>query len=553
MEQLYKDLPPLKVQVITDIHYYSRTCGTEGKAYEKAESKSQKVIKDSDLVLDAVWDMLCADTSTDIVLLSGDTTKDGELASHAEVIERLRELKKRGKRVYVIVSTHDYKPGGVTVGYEGDHEIEIPAAKWEDMWDMYYEFGPNEAIATHRESNCYVVQLCEGYRLLALNDDHNDNNRSGFSTDCTKWILEQIKDARENGQYIVAMTHHPMLSPSPFYTIIGGGNLQQNHMETVELFADAGLNCMLTGHTHIHDISEHWTKRGNVFYDVATACIIGYPPTMRDIVFDPANSVIHASTRLVEEVPGLDTGGKSFPEYIKGFFIGMAGEVLWAAGNDIDRLAEMTDAFSVPGATVKRFGWLIKPLGKLLNGLTVGRVGNWTRKETGLKKSDYADIKDRKVVDFIMELAACLYAGDAPYHPGTNEYKITIGFLNILDSLLNTVHFKIGKVVKGADSVRSLVEPLLYNAGPCDAEADLTLYPLNAGAAPSQQPVKPPAADTVRPSSKGHAVLICFVLCLLVLLAVVIATLPVTIPVGLIAYLVSRRRKKKDDRKQGSE
>lgn len=29
---------PLKVQVITDVHYYSRKLGVEGKAYDKMES-----------------------------------------------------------------------------------------------------------------------------------------------------------------------------------------------------------------------------------------------------------------------------------------------------------------------------------------------------------------------------------------------------------------------------------------------------------------------------------------------------------------------------------
>ena len=42
------DNAPLKIQFITDPHYYSRKGGTEGKAYEKAEAKSQKIIKDSD-------------------------------------------------------------------------------------------------------------------------------------------------------------------------------------------------------------------------------------------------------------------------------------------------------------------------------------------------------------------------------------------------------------------------------------------------------------------------------------------------------------------------
>ena len=42
---------PLKVQVITDVHYYSRKLGVEGKAYDKMESKSQMVIKDSPYVI----------------------------------------------------------------------------------------------------------------------------------------------------------------------------------------------------------------------------------------------------------------------------------------------------------------------------------------------------------------------------------------------------------------------------------------------------------------------------------------------------------------------
>ena len=71
--------------------------------------------------------MLCNDTSTDIVVLSGDTTRNGELSSHEEFIEMLHDLQKRGKRVYVITATHDYRGGGVTEGYEGDEAIQVPA------------------------------------------------------------------------------------------------------------------------------------------------------------------------------------------------------------------------------------------------------------------------------------------------------------------------------------------------------------------------------------------------------------------------------------------
>lgn len=525
---------PLKIQFITDTHYYSRKNGTEGKAYKKAESKSQKIIRDSDLVIRAGFDMLCQDTSTDIVVLAGDTTRDGELNSHEEFIEMLRDLKKRGKRVYVITATHDFRDGGVADGYDGDNKITVPAVEdRHDLWDMYYEFGPNEAIATHPESMSYVVQLAPGYRLFALNDDTNGKPEgergSGFSDDCMEWILAQLKDAQENDQYVIAMTHHPMIAPSPFYAIIGKGDMQRNHETTREIFADAGLHCMLTGHTHIHDISVITSKKGNKFYDVACGALLGCPPTMRNVTFDPANAKIDVETVMIKDVPGIDTNGKPFDEYMRTFFFGMIAELIEAAATDIDRLAEMTDAFSISGEKVKKVGWLIKPVAKWLNKLTFKKVWRLCKKESGLKKSDIADIADNRVVDFILELVQNLYCGDSPYSPDTREYRITCGMLNVIDSFLNTIHFSIGKVLKGATSVRALVEPLLWNPGPCDAEATLPIEPIYDDDNPAPKREEPVFNDPVKPSKKGPLILFLIVLLILVILAIV---------VGIIALVV---------------
>lgn len=520
---------PLKIQFVADVHYYSRKVGTEGKAYEKAESKSQKVIKDSDLVIKAGFDMLCKDDSTDIIVLAGDTTRDGEIDSHNEFIEILRDLKKKGKRVYVITATHDFRDGGVADGYVGNEVIKVPAVEdRHDLWDMYYEFGPNEAISTHKESMSYVVQLAPGYRLFALNDDTNykpeGERGSGFSDDCMEWILEQLKDAQDNDQYVIAMTHHPMISPSPFYKIIGGGNMQRNHETTREIFADAGLHCMLTGHTHVHDISYVTSKKGNRFYDVAVGAMIGCPPVMRNVTFDPKNAKIDVETITIKDVPGMDTKGKPFDEYMKGFFFGMIREVLWAMGYDIDRLAEMSDAFSIPGEKIKKLGWILKPVGRFLDKLTFKKVWRLCKKESGLKKADIADIADNKVIDFLLELIQNLYCGDSPYGPDTREYKLTCGLLNIVDSLLDTIHLSIGKFIKGATSVRSLVEPLLWNPGYCDADAVLPIYPIydKSNPAPAEMFEEKKFEDTVKKSKKGPLVLLIIVLLVLLLLAVIL-------------------------------
>lgn len=512
---------PLKIQFITDLHYYSRKGGTDGSAYEKEEAKSQTIIKDTDLVIKAGFDILCEDTSTDIVVISGDTTHEGEIESHREFIEMLRDLKKRGKRVYVITATHDFQDDGVTYGYDGDKKAKnIPAIKERsDLWDMYYEFGPSEAIATFKESLCYVVQLAPGYRLFALNDDTNgkaEGRGSGYSDECMKWIMEQLEDAHKNDQYVIAMTHHPMISPSPFYSIIGKNDMQKNHEITREIFADAGLHCMLTGHTHVHDISVITTKKGNKFYDIGCGAMIGCPPAMRNVTFDPANGEIRAETILIKDVPGIDTNGLPFDEYMKGFFFGMIRGVITAAATDIDELADMTGAFSIPGEKVKKVGWLIKPVAKWLNKLTFKKVWRLCKKESGLKKTDIADIADKSVVDFILELVRNLYCGDSPYTPDTREYKIACAFLNVIDSFLNTIHFSIGKVLKGAESVRSLVEPLLWNAGPCDAEAVLKIYPVYDEENPAPTEEKKEFTDPVKKSRKGPFILFLLILLLLI-------------------------------------
>ncbi len=534
---------PLKIQFITDVHYYSRKNGTEGPAYEREEAKSQQVIKDSDIVIKRGFDMLCEDTSTDIVVLSGDTTRNGEYTSHEEFIELLYDLKKRGKRVYVITATHDYRGDGKGRGFKGDEVLGVPAVSDRlDLWKMYYDFGPSEAIATYPEQMCYVVQLAPGYRLFALNDDYNfrpdPNGGSGFSEGCEKWILEQLEDAQKNDQFVIAMTHHPMVSPSPFYSIIGKGDMQKNHEVTREMFADAGLNVMLSGHTHVHDVSYITTKKGNRFYDIACGALIGCPPAMRNITIDPKNAELKYDTVLVDNVPGLDTGGKPFGEYMKNFFFGMLGGLVDALANDYDRFTEMAGAFSVKPEKAKKLKPVLHPLGKYLNRLTFKKIWRVCKKESGLKKADIADIANNKVVDFILELVQNLYCGDSPYGPDTREYKLTCGFLNVIDSFLNTIHMPIGKFLKGAKSVRSLVEPLLWNSGYCDAEGTLPLYPVfdDDNPAPPEMFEEKKFDDPVKPSKKGPFILLCIILVVLALLA--IAAGLIALIVLLIIYLI---------------
>ncbi len=520
---MYENIKPLKVNIISDIHYYAREMGCEGKAFDKADVTNSNEMYYSKEILEALMEQLAKDDA-DIVLVSGDTTCKAEKPSHEGVIKLLRELKEKGKKVYVITATHDFNDDGMTYFYNGDERKKVPGTKREELFDMYREFGPDEAISVHRQSMSYVVQLCDGYRLFALNDDKNLKGASGFSEDCFAWITEQIEDAKRNGQFIIPMTHHPMLSPSPFYKIIGGGNIMGEAEKRIDEFTEMGLNYMFTGHTHMQDISYKYTDKDKIFYDITTAGAVGYPATFRQVVFDPAKGQINVDSVDVD----CEINGRKVKDHLEDKFFGMIRRVIAKAGSDIPEFARMATSFSVKEELIYKIGWIIKPFAKLLNKLTIGKLAPLCKKESGLKKADWQDIKDESVVNFIVSLVANLYGGDSPYSPDTAYYKITMGILAIIDSILAVLGIKIGKLLKGAESVQSLVEPLLYNNGICDEKAVLNLYD------------NLPAKDLTKPnfikSKKGLGVIIGLVLGVIVCLPVILMALLIGFIVNYIKY-----------------
>ena len=510
---------PLTVFHITDTHYFSKRVGTSGEAYDKANAKSQKLLKNCAELLDAAYRQIAKDNSGDIVLLSGDTTNEGEKWAHEEAIEQLRWLKNQGKRVYVLTATHDYKGDGEAWGYDGGERIKVPAYKREELFELYREFGPDEALAVHRQSMSYIVQLADGYRLFAINDDSNLSGKSGVSDELFDWIKAQADDARANGQFIIAMTHHPLIAPSPIYELIGKGDMFGDYDVRREQFADLGIQYMLTGHTHIHDIDKITSQRGNNFYDIASASLIGYPGPIRKIVMDPDRGMVSTTTDFITEPVNIDLEGMNLQDYLANQLVGMIRDMIKAAGSDIETFATMATAMSIKKKLIYKVGWIIKPFAKLLGKLKIGTVAKWTKKESGLKKEDWQAIKDDSVADFIVRMVLNLYGGENLYNPDEPQYRIAMGLISILDSIFDALHIKVRKLIKVSDSLYDFVEPLIHNSGINSYDALLPVMPYYAegeqGPAPADEP-KP--ERTVKKSRKGLPIVIITVLLALIFL-----------------------------------
>ncbi len=113
-------------------------------------------------------------------------------------------------------------------------------------------------------------------------------------------------------------------------------------------------------------------------------------------------------------------------------------------------------------------------LGRKLNGLTYAKVAKFSKKYHDLKESDYADKKDRKFVDLIMEMISNLYRGNAPYSPDTVEYKITMGSFRKIEKLLSSLRIDSRKLLSGY-TLSEFIEPLLYNSGLDDDNVTVTI------------------------------------------------------------------------------
>ncbi len=528
----------LELIVFTDAHHYSKKLGVDTPSYKQYDAKNQKMVKDSGEVITAALAQI-AKSDCKNVIFCGDATCDGDPDSHAEFIAFLYALKKCGKRVLAITSTHDFQNNGITYKYTGDEKEEIRAIRREELSEMYRGLGPDEAVCVYKDGLSYYSELNENYGVFALNSDTDGMGRSGFSEDMRAWIKETAQKATAEGKTLLAFSHHPLISPSPFYSLIGKNDMMGGHKEIREILADCGISLVFTGHSHVHDISYIFSEKGNVLYDVSTSALAGYPAYMRKVTI--INNTAEITSEHITEPVNIKFNGHNLQEHFYNKFFGTIRLTLQAAAKDIPTFADCAVGISIPKKTSYKLGWIIKPVAKLLNKLTIGNVAAWTKKETGLSEYDYIDIRNDKVVDFIIDLVMHLYEGDAPYTPDTPEYKITVGLLNIVDSFLNTIRLPFSKILKGYNSPSELVIPLLYNSGVCDKEASL---PLTATKQEVEALCNNDYNDTVKESKKGPYILAALILLIIIL----IPFLPLAAVLILAAYLTNRIKYDKEIR-----
>ncbi len=436
-------MKPISFYLLTDTHYFEPSLGASGAAYDEYMKREQYFMAESSDIVKNVFAKLAEDKSIDTVIIPGDLSKNGEIESHKSFIKELCKLKEAGKKIYVITAGHDY--GEYSRAFVNDECIQVEGTPFNQLYDLYYDFGYSEALAVDKRTLSYVAEVADGVRMLAINCDSEGRRKGSIDDEMYEWMQIQLDEAQKDGCSVFAICHYPIIPPVPVFDLVGDAKLRE-WRKVASFLADSGVELVLTGHMHIQSVNEFISEKGNMLVDVCTACLVGSPAKYRKITVD--NSVVNIESIDVPDF-GADMQGLSTREFI-------------------DKQFKYSIINRINGIFNGKGFWK-KPVKKLINSITVGGLGRLLF--IGVDKS----LKKRKLIDLAGDIGLSIFAGDGVYVEGNPVYEAFSKALKRLNFILKKVEPKLSKNGVQVDLREMLLNTIGNNKGYSDNNAEIKL------------------------------------------------------------------------------
>ena len=288
-----------RIAVMTDIHVMGKELvAHDGAAWQTALAGERKMLdKGRD-----IFDRLVGKFKTqrpDMLLVTGDLTKDGELQSHRYVKAGLDKLKAAGVKVFVIPGNHDLGTADARI-YDGDRSERAETLDEDGFRAMYDGYGYGSGCTADSTSLSYACEPVPGLTLIGI-DSH-----SGWLSETTlDFVCRQAEEAGSKGRRVIAMMHHPL------FPHFNGANLYintatiNNYEYVRNRLADAGIRVILTGHFHTSDIAKDWNgDMSREIYDINTGSAISYPCDYRLLALSRDMTELSVTTGHIDTLPG---------------------------------------------------------------------------------------------------------------------------------------------------------------------------------------------------------------------------------------------------------
>ena len=441
-------MKPVSFYLVTDTHYLDNKLEPGGEAFEKNMVTEQYFVKESSAIISATFDKIIQDKETDIVIIPGDLVKNGEKESHNGFIKELYRLKDSGKKVYVITAGHDYNDNAYVL--KGDGRVPVEGTDYNDLCEMYRDFGYGDAIAFDEPTHSYVAQITEGVRMLAIHCDSKGQPKGTMDDRLMAWAKEQLDKAKADGCSVFATCHYPIIPPVPVFDLVGDAKIK-DWRKVASFLADNSVELVLTGHMHIQSINEFYSESGNRLIDICTAALVGSPAKYRKVTVNESSALKIESLGVPDF--GWNLNGLTPQEYFDNHFASAI-------------VARVRGALSGGKGIVKH----LKAFGrKRFDKMTVKGF----KRILCLKKDKEFDKK--KLSDFVGEVGISIFLGDSPYVEGTAGYNLIAGILDRFSFVIKKVEPKILKNREQTNLRSMLLNTIGNNKGFSDNNAEFKL------------------------------------------------------------------------------
>ncbi|MCX8054954.1 MAG: metallophosphoesterase [Ignavibacteria bacterium] len=309
----------IKISIFSDPHFYDNSLGTSGEAFENYLASDRKMIAESEAIMKSIVNMISKDDSK-IVIVTGDLTKDGELKSHQLFVSYLKQLKDKGKKIFVVPGNHDIE-NPASYSYTGSAPVKVPNVSAEQYKSIYADYGYKNAIATDPNGSLsYIAEPVDGVWLFCLDACRWKDNAGKphsvtggvFSAATFNWIKEKLTEGKQKKKLMIGAIHHNVVEHFVGQKMLFGEYVIDNWEQVAKTFAENGLSVIFSGHHHAQD-ARIYRSGGNFMVDLQTSSSVTWPCAIRRVSIDN-NRVMQVSSEKITSI-NYDTKGRSFQEY----------------------------------------------------------------------------------------------------------------------------------------------------------------------------------------------------------------------------------------------
>lgn len=317
------DESEIKIAVLSDMHYYPVNFVSDCEDYKTYVGGDPKMLEESGSIADAALQMVRED-NPDILLVSGDLTKDGEIRGHRDLAAKFQKIEdETDTEVFVINGNHDLYNYTDACTFENGKKESAETTEQDDFKTIYANFGYNgEYNAQYFENPkaaqgelagqmSYTVDLGK-FRIVAIDSCcYSPDGGNGMGTnehitagrideDLMPWVVDQIKDAEEAGDTVIGLMHHGVVPHFQGEEDLLYEYVVDDWQNVATQLADAGMRYVFTGHMHANDISQYTSVSGNTITDLETGSLSSWMSPQRHVTITKGEPLGDGTNRTKE-------------------------------------------------------------------------------------------------------------------------------------------------------------------------------------------------------------------------------------------------------------